>query len=185
MGGKKVINRLFLGHFLVFLARFGHFSLSGNELMDIGILGILDLVDRPDLDNAAVIEHRNAVGHLEGAHHVVRHHHGGHAEFALHIENEVVDDVARDGVQTRRRFIVKEDFGIEGDGAGQGDALAHTAGKFGRHLGAELGDEVDHLQLLGHHVLDLLFGKFRMVFTEGERDVLAGAPSGHCRQAAP
>ena len=142
--------------------------------MHVGVAGVLDFIHRAHLDNAAVVKHRNTVGHLEGTHHVVRHHHRGHPELALHIENQVVNHVTRDGVQTGRRFIVQQDFRVQGNCAGQGNTLAHTARKFRRHLSTEFGHQVNHLEFFGDHILNLFLGKFRVMFTKSKRNILAG-----------
>ena len=141
--------------------------------MYVRITGVLDFVNCAHFDNTTIIQHGNSVGHLESTHHVVSHHHGRHAKLALHIENQVVDHVAGNGVQTRSGFVVQKDFRVQGDGAGKGHTLAHTARKFRRHLGTEFRHKVDHLELFGHHVLNFFFAHFGVMFAQGKRNIFA------------
>ena len=49
----------------------------------------------------ALVQHDDAVGHLEGAVHVVRDDDAGDLQLALELEDQLVDDVRPDGIEAR------------------------------------------------------------------------------------
>ena len=58
------------------------------------------------------------------------------------------------GIEARRRLVVQDDLGLEGDRPGERDALAHAARELRRHLALD-ARQADHRQLLGHDRGDL------------------------------
>ena len=52
------------------------------------------------------------------------------AEVFVHVVNELDDVDAGGGVEVAGRFIGEEDGRVDGEGAGDGDALALASGQF-------------------------------------------------------
>ena len=50
------------------------------------------------------------------------------------LQDQFVDDIAHNRIETGRRFVVKHHLGVENQGAGQPDPLFHAAGQFRRHF---------------------------------------------------
>ena len=65
--------------------------------------------------------------------HLVGDDHAGHAVLAGEGQDEVVEDGGGDGVEAGAGLVVEHDHGLDDQGAGDADALAHAAGKLGRH----------------------------------------------------
>src|SRR6478609_481192 len=72
-----------------------------DELAHDRVGRMLDLVHRADGAHTAVIEHRNARPDAVCAPHVVRDDDARDTEAVAHANHELVDDGARDGVETR------------------------------------------------------------------------------------
>src|SRR5690606_9018232 len=64
-----------------------------DELVDVGIAGIVDLVDRPVPDDAALVDHRHVIGDLARAVHVMGDAHGRGPELAHAGNDQIVDYV--------------------------------------------------------------------------------------------
>ena len=75
----------------------------------------------------AFVEHDDAVGDFEGAVHVVGDDDAGDFQLALQLENQLVDDVGAHGIKAGGGLVVEDDAGVEGDGAGEGDAFFLSA----------------------------------------------------------
>src|SRR3546814_13854135 len=60
----------------------------------------------------------------------------------------IVDHVRAVRIEAGRRLVEEEDFGSRRDGAGEGDALLHAAGKLGRAEVEDVAAETDALQIL-------------------------------------
>ena len=115
------------------------------------------------------VEHDDSVGDFVGAGHVVGDDDARDVEFLSEFEDEFVDDVAADGVESGGGLIVEDDFGVEGDGSGEGNAFSLSAGEVSGFLGLN-AVEADHAEFFGHDALDLFDGEGG-VFDEGEGDV--------------
>ncbi len=82
---------------------------------------------------------------------------GGRAQL-LHLRlDQIVDDVAHDGVEAGGRLVEENDLGLGGDGAGEADALAHAAGKLGRHQVGHFRPQADLALFFHRHLARLLF----------------------------
>src|SRR5438552_3192849 len=68
--------------------------------------------------NAPLMQHENALGDAPGAAHVVRHGDRGHFEPLADPDDQLVDAVGHDGVQSSGRLVVKDDLRLVDDGAG-------------------------------------------------------------------
>jgi len=55
-----------------------------------------------------------------------------HLMVAAGAQDQFVDDVAHDRVQAGGRLIVEHEFGVQNQGPGQADPLAHAARKLRR-----------------------------------------------------
>ena len=50
------------------------------------------------------------------------------------LQDQLVDHVTHDRIETGRRFVIKHDLRVQGQGPGQSNPLFHSAGKLGRFL---------------------------------------------------
>ena len=96
-------------------------------------------------DDLAVVEHDHAGRDAKGARHVVGHDDRGHAAFAGQLEGEFVDHRGHDRIESGSRLVAEEQLRIEREGAGQADALFHSAADLGRFEIFETR-QADHLQ---------------------------------------
>ena len=103
-----------------------------DELVDIGVAGMVDLGGRAVPDDAALVQHRDAVGDLARADHVVGDRDRGGAELAHAFDDQLVDHVGHDRVEPGGRLVEEDDLGLGGDGAGERHALLHAARQLGR-----------------------------------------------------
>ena len=56
----------------------------------------------------------------------------GGAETLAQLENQVIEPAGGDRIQSRRRLVEEQDFGVEGEGSRKARALAHASRKLGR-----------------------------------------------------
>ena len=104
---------------------------------------------RPATSRRQRVEHDHAVGHLVDRLHLVRHHDAGHRPLLPRLQDQLVDHIGHDRIEPGGRLVVEHHLGVEGQGAGQADALLHAAGQLGRLLRAStVGRQADFLQPL-------------------------------------
>ncbi|MNZ90511.1 hypothetical protein D3C78_1094760 [compost metagenome] len=119
-----------------------------DELGDerAGRMGV-DLPWRGVLLDAALVHHRDAVGHQHGLVLVVGDHQGGDAELALQGAQLGAQVLAHPGVERRHRLVEQQQRGRRGQRAGQGDALLLAAGELAGILllAAAQADQLEHL----------------------------------------
>ena len=94
---------------------------------------LVDLLRGADLGDPPGVEDHHAVGHGHGLLAVVGHEDGGEAEALLEASHLVAHVLPDPRVEVRERLVEEEDGRIDGEGAGEGDALALPAGK-ARHV---------------------------------------------------
>ena len=82
-----------------------------------------------ELDHLAVEEEAGVLGDARGLLHVVRHDDDG--VLALQLEDEVFDLRGGDGVERGGGLVHQQDFGVDGQGAGDAHALLLAAGERG------------------------------------------------------
>lgn len=58
----------------------------------------------------------------------MRHDDRGHVVPLLRGDHQIIDDVARDGIESRRRLIVKNNLRLHRERPREADAFAHAAG---------------------------------------------------------
>ena len=118
-----------------------------------------DAVDRPLLDDAAGVEHADAVAHARDHVEVVRDEEDARAELGAQRGDEV-EHLRLDGrVEARRRLVEDEQRRVLGERHGDHHALLHAARELVRvaaHDAARVGD-LD----LGEHLLRPLVGELR------------------------
>ena len=90
------------------------------------------LVDRAGEDEPALVQEHHPLGDPNDQRDVVRHHHRGHPEMAIEVEDQLGDGLAGDRVEAGGRLVVEHDLRLEGEGSGHRDPLAHAAGQLGR-----------------------------------------------------
>ena len=79
-------------------------------------------------------QHDDAIGHFSGRVHVMRDDNTGHRISPPRSNDQFIDHVAHDGVQSGRRFVVHDQFGIHDQCPRQADSFSHAAGQFSRFL---------------------------------------------------
>ena len=105
----------------------------GQEVPDERFLRAFHFGDGSERQDAGLIQDENAVGDFERAGHVVGNDHARDLELAGELENQVVDCVGRDRIETRRGLI-KEKIARPGrERARERNAFLHSVGNFGRH----------------------------------------------------
>src|SRR5690349_1601051 len=110
------------------------------------LMSDLEVLDDPA--RAAAQQH-HPVAEADGLAHVVGDEEHGQLLLAPDPLELVVQDVAGHRVQGAERLVHQQDVGVLGQGAGEGDALAHAAGELVRALVAEAPETDDLEQLLG------------------------------------
>ena len=108
---------------------------------------LVDLLRGADLGDPPRVEDHHAVRHGHRLLAVVGHEDGGEAEALLEASHLVAHVLADPRVEVRERLVEEEDRGVDGEGAGEGDALALSAGEAGHvaPLEALEPDEGDEL----------------------------------------
>ena len=132
-----------------------------------GRRGFVDLLRRPDLLDAALRHHRDAVGHREGLLLVVRHVDERDADLFLEGLQLDLEALAELGVEGAERLVQQEDLGVQDQGPGERDALLLAAGKLVRAPLRELR-HLDELEGLAHAFGRLLFGGLLVLEPEGD-----------------
>ena len=110
------------------------------------------------------------IANAEHGIHVVGIDHGGDVVLVCNVVDELVDENGGLRVKARVGFVAEEIFGIERDGTRNGNALLHTARKFGGHLLVRTL-QIDTIQT-EIHALAYLFLCFIAEHTERKSDVL-------------
>ena len=118
-----------------------------------------------------LIEHGDASSDDVGAPHVVGDDDARDAEPVAHANHELVDDGARDRIETRGRLVVQDVLRPERDGPRDADALPHSARQLGGKAVLDAG-KIDEIERFAHAVRDLVFGEL-LLLAESHRDVLA------------
>src|SRR5262245_37342195 len=98
-----------------------------DELVDVRVPAGVDRTRRALPDDLAFVDHGDAVGNLAGRRHVVGDGDGGGTQALHAVNDEVVNDVGHDRVETGGRLVEEDNLGIGGDGARQANALLHAA----------------------------------------------------------
>ena len=109
---------------------------------------VVDLVGRTVLLDLAVVHHDDAVGHLHGLLLVVRDEHAGDVHLVVQAAQPAAQVLAHLGVECAERLVEQQHLGLDGQGAGQGDALTLAARELMR---VAVGDPVElhELEQLG------------------------------------
>ena len=100
-------------------------DLLSRKSPDFGIFGVLQFLCRPLPSDPAVVQHRHLIRDALRAGHVTGDDERRRAEFLNALQNHVVDDVAHDRIEARRRFVQEQDFGIRRNRARQTDTFLH------------------------------------------------------------
>ena len=126
---------------------------------------------RPPGDGGAGfgVEKNAAVGDGEDARKFVGNHDDGGAETVAQFQQQTVEAVGADRVETGRGFVEEQDVGIEGHRPREAGALAHAAAQF-RGMKAFEAAQADQRQFVGHHLGDL-GGREAGIEREGQGDV--------------
>ena len=123
----------------------------GTSLDEVGDVvvgrGADDLLRPPGLDDLAVAHDHDVVAELERLGEVVGDEDHGLADLAMEPDDLVLHVAPDERVERAERLVEEHDLGVDGQGAGQPDALLHAARELvGIAVGMALEpDEVDHL----------------------------------------
>ena len=113
---------------------------SGDE--EVGRM-VIQIKRRPDLLDAAGLQHDDLVGHRHGFDLIVSDVNHGRVKFLVQTRQFDPHLSAQGGVEVGQRFVEQEDLGLTHDGAADGDALALTARQVSRpafEVGLQLQD---------------------------------------------
>src|SRR5712672_2794960 len=78
-----------------------------EEMLGVRLLRVPQLVRRTDLDDAAIVQHRDHVADVEGAADVVADHHARHAQLLARSDDHVVDAFGGEGIEAGGRLVVE------------------------------------------------------------------------------
>ena len=116
----------------------------------VGVLGGgHHLVGGAALDDGAVAHDRDIVGDRADDGEVVADEEAGEAVLLLQPADQLEDPGLDGDVESAGGFVGDEQLGVEGEGAGDGDALALAAGELVGEAGGVRRLEVDRLEQLG------------------------------------
>ena len=121
---------------------------------------------RAHLLEAAVVDDGQAVGHLHGLLLVVGDQHRRHGQRVVQVAQPQAQLRAHLGVEGAEGLVEQQHLGLDGQGAGQGHALALAARELGRVALAEVG-QAHQLEQLVHPGLDLGLGAVADLEAEG------------------
>ena len=134
---------------------------------------VVDLVRRAFLLDAALVHHHDAVGHFHGLFLVVGDEDAGDVHLVMQAAQPAAQLLAHLGVERTEGLVEQQHLGLNGQSAGQGDALALTTGELVR---VTVGDPVElhELEQLGHLGADGLFRRAAVLgaHAQTERHVL-------------
>jgi len=150
-----------------------------DELLHLGIGAVSDFIGRSLGDNAAASKHNHPRGDAKSARHVVRDDHRGHVAAVSKFERQLIDHRGHDWIESRGRFIAKQQLGIERERARQANPFFHSAANFIRFQFFKSGQS-NHLKFLFHDPLDLV-GGFVSVLQKWQRNILAHRKRGEQR----
>ena len=141
-----------------------------QKARDEEIVGpLVELHRRADLADGAGFHHGDAVADGVGFLLVVGDEDGRQPQPLLQGAQVAAHADPHLGVEVAERLVEQQHLGLDGDGAGDGDALLLAARKLGRPA-VGVGGEADQLQRLGHLGVDL--ATRQAAFLEAEGDVL-------------
>ena len=112
-----------------------------------------DVLHRAGFLQYAVIQDGNVRTNFFHNRHLMGDDHHGDAQPLVDVLDQLQDVLGGLGVQSRGGLVAEQDFGVRGQGTGDGDALLLSAGELGR-IGVRLVGQADDLQQL----LGLLLG---------------------------
>src|SRR3989442_16027214 len=95
--------------------RDGTIRSTRNELLHQWIRRLPYLVWRASRNNATPMQHDHFIRNTESALHVVRDHQRGNPHLIRQIDHEFINDPSNNGIKTRRRLIVEDNLGVEGN----------------------------------------------------------------------
>ena len=123
---------------------------GGEQAAGVGLDGALeDLAHAAGLDDAALLHDHDVVGEVADHRQVVGDEDEGDAEVAAQVGEEL-DDLGLDrDVEGGDGLVGDDELGLQGEGAGDGDALALAAGELVRVALGVLGGEADLGEELG------------------------------------
>jgi len=134
---------------------------------------VVDLVGGADLLDAALVHDDHAVGDLERLLLVVGDEDAGHVDLVVQPAQPAAQLLADLGVERAEGLVEQQHLGLDGQGAGQRDALALAARELVRvALGQRL--ELDQAQQVQHAAADLRIGRPHRLgaHAQAEGDVL-------------
>ena len=119
--------------------------------------------------HAAVGNDGDFVGDLKGFAQFMRDHQAGGAQGVVQVADEARGGADGDWVQAREWFVIEDQFRIQSDGTGQGDATRHAARNLGGHQIARAA-QANGFEFHEHDVMDHRFGQ-RAAFAQGKSDI--------------
>lgn len=124
------------------------FGAASDELFNIRVTAGIHLGHWPAPADLTAVQHGDIIGYCADRGHVMRDCHGCRTHFDHDFTDQVVDDPCHYWVKAGCGFVEKDDLWLGGDGAGQADALLHTARQFGWKKIGDVWGKSDAAQLL-------------------------------------
>src|SRR5215208_2016857 len=148
----------------------GPLRLPGQELPDELVVGVEELARRARLDDPALPQDRDVVGHPPRRHDVVRDHAVRAAVLLVDLHDELAQERGANRVEPGVRLVEEHDVGVEHQRAREARPRAHTARELVRHLVG--GGSKPHLAEAPVHDLADLVLALVGVLAERERGVV-------------
>src|SRR4051812_12523741 len=112
----------------------GTLGLTGEELADERVLGVEELLGGAGLDDPALPQHRDVLGHAPGARDVVGDDDVGAPVLLVDLLDELAQEGGADGVEPGVGLVEEDDVGVEDERPGEAGPLAHPARQLVGHL---------------------------------------------------
>src|SRR2546423_5771431 len=167
---KKMPSRVSSVFFIRSLLRL-EFKIRAEEFLNQRIRRFADLLGRANGPQFAIDHHAHAIGNSESEVAIMADDNGGDVNARFKIENFFADGDGHQGVELAGWLVIKDQLRIDHEGASNGDALFHSAGKFARIAVLDVL-EAEKVKLLDDDAIDFS-GLFQLMFRQIEADILA------------
>src|ERR1700733_3081916 len=134
---------------------------------------IVNIFRTADLFDAALVHHRNEIGHFERFFLIVRDEHAGDVNFIVQLPQPVAQFLPDFRIERTKRLVEQQHSRLDGQRSRQCDALALPTGEL-RRIAPGLVLQLDEREQLVYFVADFLFRRPKTSRTDAqaERDIL-------------
>ena len=127
-----------------------------DELLHQRIAAGAHLIRRALRGHAAAAQNDHMIGHTEGLFHIMRHENGSQTHGIVELTNQLCRGAQRNRIETGKRLVIHDEFGVQRNRAGQRYTARHTTRNFAGHELARTA-QAHGVQLHQHDVANQLF----------------------------